>query len=72
MNRLDHLCRTQSLEDLVRLGLEDTAYIKPMMFEGQRIYIVHAADGTPLMMAPAYEVALAAVRQHDMEPVSIH
>ncbi len=72
MNRLEQLKITQSLEDLVRLGLEDTAYIKSVTLEGQSYYAIHAADGTPLTLAPERETALATVRQHDMEPASVH
>ena len=63
---------TQSLEDLVRLGLENTAYIKAVTMEGQRFYAIHAADGTPITLAPERETAMATVRQNDMEPASVH
>ena len=72
MNRLEQLRHTHSLEDLVRLGLEDIAYIKAVTLEGQRFYAIHAADGTPLTLAAERETAIATVRQHDMEPASVH
>ena len=33
---------------------------------------VHAADGTEIVVMPDREVARAAIRQHDLEPVSVH
>jgi len=58
--------------DLAIMGLNDIAYVKTVFVDGQRIQSVHAADGTPLTMLPARDIAFAAVRQHEMEPVSVH
>jgi hypothetical protein len=35
-------------------------------------YAVHAADGTQITILPDRNVALATVRQHDLEPLSVH
>ncbi len=35
-------------------------------------YSIHAADGTPLAVLPEWDIAVAAVRQHGLEPVSVH
>ncbi len=72
MTKLEHLKRTLSLKDLGALGVEDVAYVKPVIVEGQRFHAIHAADGTPLTMVPDREVAFATVRQHEMEPASVH
>ena len=61
-----------SAEDFTLFGLEDVAYVKPMLIRGQMFHVVHAADGTPIMVAPGRELAFAAVRQHEMEPASVH
>jgi len=61
-----------SLDDLCRFGLDDLAYVKPVMIAGQRFHVVHAADGTPLMIAADRALAFEAVREHDMEPISVH
>lgn len=53
-------------------GLETMAYIKPVMIEGKAMHAVHAADGTPLAMVAGRDVAFATVRQHEMEPASVH
>ena len=72
VNALEHLKQTKSLEGLVRLGLEDTAYVKSISVQGKLFFVICAADGTPLMVAPERELAFAAVRQNDMEPASVH
>ena len=58
--------------DFVALGLNDIAYVKPAIVEGKQAYAVHAADGTQMALFAERDVAFAAVRRHDMEPVSVH
>ena len=64
--------RRISQQELGLLGMEDMAYVKPVIVDGRRAFAVHAADGTEIGIMAYLEVALAAVRQHDMEPVSVH
>jgi hypothetical protein len=52
--------------------LNQVAYIKPVLENGQLAFSVHAADGTPLAIIGDRETAFAAVRSHDLEPVSVH
>ena len=53
-------------------GIQDIAYIRPVTVEGERAFAVHAADGTPVAMMKSLELAQAAVRQNDLEPLSVH
>lgn len=64
--------RQISAEDLAALGLHDLAYIKPVLVEGEQAFAVHAADGTEMVVLPKHEIALAAIRQHELEPMSVH
>ncbi len=48
------------------------AYVKAVTIEGVRAYAIYLADGTQLAIAPSRDVAFAAVRQHELEPVSVH
>lgn len=48
------------------------ALIKPAELEGQPGYVVHGADGTPLGWFDQRDVAIAAARQHNLTPVSVH
>jgi hypothetical protein len=54
------------------LGVQDLAYIKRVVVDGTSGYAVHAADGTQIALLADREVAFATVRQHDLEPVSVH
>ncbi len=59
-------------QDLAALGVQDIAYVKATYLDGREVFAIHAADGTQLAVMPSRETALAAVKQNDMEPVSLH
>ncbi len=64
--------RQISAIDLVSLGLEYVAFVKPVAIDGKKAYAIYAADGSQLGLAPGREAAFAAVLQNDLEPVSVH
>ena len=59
-------------QDLMAIGLNDIAYVRPGHVEGENVFTVHAADGTQIAVFADREIAFAAVRRHDMEPLSVH
>jgi len=62
-----------SADDLKHIGLHQIAYVKALTNEkNEQVFSVHAADGTPLSLADSYAMAVAAVRYHDMYPVTVH
>ena len=64
--------RQLSARELGLLGMTDVAYVKRIVVDGGAAFAIHAADGTQIAVIPDREVAFAVVRQHDMEPVSVH
>ena len=66
--RLKHL----SARDLTLLGLNDVAYVKRVVVKDQIGFSIHAADGSQIGMAADRDTAFAGIRQHDLEPVSVH
>jgi hypothetical protein len=40
--------------------------------DGTLAFGAYAADGTPLGAMPSRELAFAALKQHDLEPVNVH
>jgi len=64
--------RNLSEEQLAALGVSRIAYVKPVIVNGVRGFAIHAADGTPMAVAGNREVAIAAVVQHEMLPLSVH
>lgn len=64
--------RDISPEQLAALGMDRVAYVRPAVIEGQKVYAIHSADGNEIGMMAGRDLAFAAVKQHDMEPVSVH
>ena len=64
--------RDLSTYDFATLGVEDIAFVKPVQANSTAAYSIHAADGTEIGLVSDRNVAFAAVRQHDLEPLSVH
>lgn len=64
--------RQLTARELQALGVSQLAYIKSVMVDGEAAFSIHAADGTQMALTGDREVALAAVRQHEMIPASVH
>jgi hypothetical protein len=75
-----------SAEKLATLGENRIAYIKairseevaflcaeaPLLPAGYRVFVLYAADGTPIMLADSREAALADAADREIETVSLH
>lgn len=75
-----------SPEMLARLGGGQIAYVKPIMSEvlkdlfpeapemapGIRLFALHAADGTPIMLTDSEDAAIAGAHQHELVTVGLH
>jgi hypothetical protein len=75
-------------EALAHLGDGRIAYVKtirsedvramfpqaemPQMPPGQKLFALHAADGTPIMLTDSREAAVANAWSHELETVSVH
>ncbi len=53
------------------MGVQDVAFVKQVRINGTIAYAIHAADGTQMALAPDHDVAIAAIRQHGLQPVSL-
>jgi hypothetical protein len=68
------------------LGGGEIAYVKPILSEdvksffpqapqlvpGLKLFALHAADGTPIMLTDSREAAIASAREQELETVSVH
>lgn len=77
---------TQSSNDFAVLGGSRLAYIKamrsedvaylcpdaPMLAHGRSVFVLHAADGTPILVTDTKEAALANAASEQLEAVSLH
>jgi hypothetical protein len=71
MNQIEKL-RHITPKEFALLGMQDIAYIKRVVLDEGSGFAVHAADGTQVALLPDRELAFATVRQHDLEPLSVH
>jgi hypothetical protein len=54
---------------------EDVAFLcadAPMLPAGYCVFVLHAADGTPILMADSHEQVLADAAENQIETVSLH
>lgn len=61
-----------SPEQLAALGMQQIAYVKPVVVNGTTAFAIHAADGTPMAIADGRDIALAAIVQHELVPALVH
>jgi hypothetical protein len=71
MNALERM-RAITPKEFAHLGVFDVAYVKRVVVDGETVYALHAADGTPMGVMRDHATALAALRQHDLEALSVH
>ena len=64
--------RQISTEQLAQLGMQQIAYVRPVVVNGASAFAIHAADGTPMAIAGGFDVAVAAIVQHEMVPAQVH
>jgi hypothetical protein len=57
---------------LAELGLEQIAYVRPIMTPNGPAFGVFSANGTPMAIATDGNLARAAIVQNEMAPVSVH
>jgi hypothetical protein len=61
-----------SSQAFAALGMQDVAYMKPVQRDGRTVILVHAADGTEMGVMESRDIAIAALRQNGIEPLSAH
>ena len=72
MNSQVEKLRSISPEDFALLGMQGFAYVKRVVVNDAVAYAIHAADGTQVGLAPSYDIAVASLVQHELEPLSVH
>jgi hypothetical protein len=70
--RTDEFDQQNLRAELNSLGLENHAYVKTVIVDGQKLHAVFAADGTPLTVVNQRELAFATMLQHELEVLSVH
>ncbi len=66
------LLRGISPQDFLRLGVQQIAYIRPVIVNQAPAWSLHAADGTALAVEGTQGKAEFLARQNDLEPMLLH
>lgn len=64
--------RRLTAQEFAALGLEQVAFIKPKRQGKDKMFAIHTADGREVAVVVDRDIALFTVREHDMEPLSVH
>jgi hypothetical protein len=83
---VDNAAASMSAEALAHLGEGHIAYVKqirsedvpglfpmaPQMSPGLKLFALHAANGTPIMLTDSLEAAIANAWSNELQTVSVH
>jgi hypothetical protein len=58
--------------DFAVFGNGEIAYIRQVSLNGEDAFAVHSADGLTLAVINDRDLAVAVVRQNELEPLSLH
>lgn len=72
LDEKNRFLRELTENDFRSLGAEHVAYVREVEFLGKSHYSVHAANGSALTLATSRDIAMDAISQSDMEPVTLH
>ena len=58
--------------DLEYWGLDEFAFIKPVVEQGENVIGIFSADGQQIGYGPDRDIAIAMTIQNDLFPLSVH
>ena len=77
----DHTVMSLAMSSESRLGYirairsEEVAFLcaeAPLLPPGHRVFVLHAADGSPILLTDSLESAMADAASNQLETVSVH
>ena len=72
MQTAQEILRNISTQDLASFGMQQMAYIRPVILNGMEAFAICAADGTHLAFHQDENTAKVLTRQHALEPMTVH
>lgn len=61
-----------SSESFAFWGVDEVAYVKPGLVDGNSGFVIYCADGQEFGFAPDRDTAVEAALQFDLVPLSVH
>ena len=64
--------RQMTVEQLLHLGSFEVVYLRAGMHDGEMVFVLHGADGVPLVATDDVETAVDVAITHGLEFVAVH
>jgi hypothetical protein len=64
--------RQMTAQQLLQLGTRLVVYLKAGMHDGERLFVLYGADGSPLAIADAVETAVELADERGLAFVTVH
>ena len=64
--------REMTCEQLLHLGMSQVVYLKSGMCDGEMLFILYSADGTPIVATDDVDVAIEAAADRGLNFVNLH
>jgi hypothetical protein len=64
--------RRMTCEQLLHLGMNQVVYLKSGMCEGEMLFVLYGADGTPVVAAHDVDAAVETAIEHGLSFVAVH
>jgi hypothetical protein len=61
-----------TVEQLRYLGTRQVVYLRGGTCDGEIVYLIHSADGIPIVMVEDIETAMAMIARQDLTIVAVH
>lgn len=61
-----------STQDFLNIGIDQIAYVRPVVLDDHEMYSIHAADGTQLSVLDSFDTAVDSIKNNEMHPVTLH
>ena len=64
--------RQMTSEQLLHLGMDQVVYLKSGMCDGEMLFMLYGADGTPIVATDDVDVAIEAAADRGLNFVNLH
>ncbi len=64
--------RQMTREQLLTLGMSQVVYLKSGMCEGDMLFMLYGADGTPIVVTDDVDIAIEAAADRGLNFVNLH
>ena len=64
--------REMSVEQLLCLGTRQVVYLKSGLLDGEQVFVLYGADGSPIVTVEAVETAVEMTAELGLDFVTVH